>query len=232
MSFLSLARGDREARDLLQRAIRARYGQRPIAIESVRLSMTARSKGPFGLPAQQTVTAAYVAEGRWRWDQSTKLFGFSLGQSEVAFINDHYYERAKNISHQKDSPETVQAVRRRLWSELAFFLTPLTVLGVTVTTVDDHTFRAVRDLQPSDSATILLGEGDTVSVQTEAYRPTPGRVEPLTISSQGELQMFEGFIVPKRIVYRWGDASAEVFTVIKAEANPTIPVTDFILSVP
>ena len=71
MAFLSLARGDSQARALLQRAIRARYGVRPLLVESVRIEMTGKSKGPLGFPLKATVLAAVRAAGHEPIDLGT-----------------------------------------------------------------------------------------------------------------------------------------------------------------
>src|SRR5689334_23721585 len=67
MSFLSLSAGDPAARNLLQKAIKARYGLRPLPVDSVRLTMTTRAKGPLGLPATAAVTVSFIAPTHWRW---------------------------------------------------------------------------------------------------------------------------------------------------------------------
>ncbi len=85
MSFLSLATGDPAARNLLQKAIRARYGVRPQPAESIRVWMTSRAKVPLGLPATAHVTLLFVTPAHWRWDREVKLFGLRLSQSTSRF---------------------------------------------------------------------------------------------------------------------------------------------------
>src|SRR4051794_27388820 len=96
MTFLSLSRGDPAARELLERAIRARYGLRPPALDSRRLWMTSRGKGPLGLPVTVHTTASYISPNQWRWEQTRKLFGLTLSNSVVTLDRVTFYEQTKD----------------------------------------------------------------------------------------------------------------------------------------
>jgi hypothetical protein len=230
MSFLSLAAGDPAARNLLQKAIRARYGMRPLPVESVRLSMTARAKGPLGLPATAHITLSFIAPTHWRWDRSVKFLSFPLSQFTARFDGTTYYEQnGKNVMQSNDAP-AVEGMRCRLWSEVAALLTPLTVRGVILKTVDEHTFQATLESAPTNAAIIHLNDDDTLeSIQADCYRNADQFKAPLTIRPQGGLQTLDGFTVPNQIAYQWGTEQPEIYTIVKAEANPQIPADEFTL---
>jgi hypothetical protein len=227
MAFLSLSRGDPAARELLERAIRARYGLRPPALDSRRIWMTARGKGPLGLPVSIHTTAAYIFPNQWRWEQTRKLFGLTLGSSLATLDRATYYEQTKSETTKTDDPRTVDGMRKRLWAEIVFSLTSLTLPGMTLKSVDDSTFTAMRDVEPEAVATIHLNADDSISVETAYYQPAQKQDVPFKMTSQGGLQTLEGFVVPKQIIYQWGTGPGEVFTIVKAEANPTLPPDEF-----
>jgi len=231
MSFLTLARGDADAIALLKRAVSARYGPRPVVVESARLSMTTQSKGPLGLPAQVTTTASYVGATHWRWDQTRKLFGIMLGSSVASFDGGAYYERAGKVLTQSNDQEALMGARSRLWGELAMFVSPMTQPGVMLTAVDEKTFKASPEGYQSIVATIQLNEDASVNkIEVKAYRVLEKRTVSLTLKPQEGMQTFGNFLFPKQIRYEWGDSVVETFTVNQVEANPKIPLTDFTMS--
>ncbi len=230
MSFLSLATGDPAARNLLQKAIRARYGARPQAAESLRLWMTGRAKGPLGLPAASSVTLAFVAPARWRWDHEVKFLGLRLKQSSCRFNGEVYGERTGNVVTHISDEQAIQGIRCRLWGEIAALLTPLMARGVTLKALDKSSFQACLDSIPGSTVTIRLNEDGTVlAVESTCYHAADQPCVLLSIRPQGGLQTLDGFSVPKQIVYQWGNEPPEVFTVVKAEVNPRIPVEEFTL---
>jgi hypothetical protein len=230
MAFLSLSRGDPAARELLERAIRARYGLRPPALDSRRLWLKGRAKGPLGLPASVLLTVSYALPNFWRWDQTRKFLGITLDTTSASFGGTNYYERVKGNVTVTDDPRTVAGARQRLWAEIVFSLTPLTMPGTTLKSVDDTTFQALRDSEPETVATVRLDSNDMVTVETTYFQPTLQQMTSLKLVSQGGLQTLEGYVVPKQIVYQWGDGTVNDFTVIKAEANPKISPAEFVLS--
>ncbi len=230
MSFLSLSRGDPAARDLLQRAIRARYGLRPLPVESVRLEMERQDKGPLGLPVKLVIDCRYITASHWRWDQVRKLFGLAIGRCTMSFDGGAYYERSgKNLTRLTE-PRALDGMYRRLWAEAASLLTPLTAPEVIVKSIDECTFQAAQDSESGIVATILLNADDTVAaVETNCYHPTYQREMRLSILPGGGLQTLNGFTVPRQIAFQWADEPPLAFTVINAEANPKIPLTEFSL---
>ena len=230
MSFLTLARGDAAALALLKRAVSARYGPRPVVVESAHVSMIAQAKGPLGLPAKAFITASYIAASHWRWEETRKLFGLSLGSTLASFDGGAYYERIGQVLTQTAEPEALLGARSRLWAELALFLSPLTQPGVMLTAVDDQTFKASPEGYQSVVATIQLNEDASVrQIETVCYLTAEKRSVSLILRPQEGMQTFEGFIFPRQIRYEWGD-SATTYGIIKIEANAKIPLTDFTMS--
>jgi hypothetical protein len=230
MSFLSLSRGDPQARDLLQRAIRARYGLRPLPLDSVRLWMTGKGTGPLGLFTTVTATVSLIPGSHWRWDQTSHLLGITTGIFTVTYDGGTCYERRGRLVTRASDPAIVQGARCRMWLECASMLTPLTTPDVTLKAVDERTFQAMPDPESNDAATIRLNADDTVSaVEASCYHAAQKCEKLLTIRPAGGLQTLDGFTVPRQIVYQWSGERPQRFNVIKAEANPKIPLTEFTL---
>lgn len=230
MAFLSLARGDVAARNLLQRAIRARYGVRPIALETLRLWLTTDSKGPLGLPVKTAVTASYMGIQHSRWDQTRKLFGLTLSQTTDSITDSVYLKQQAKKVTRIDDPVTLQSVRRRLWGVLALWLIPLTGAEVTIAAVDKHILQAMPSAEPNDVVTITLNPDDTIAMVTvERYRARDKRNVKYLIKPVGDLRTLNNLTVPEQIVFAWQDGQPDVFTIVNAEANPTIAPNEFSL---
>jgi hypothetical protein len=228
MSFLSLSRGDPQARDLLQRAIRARYGLRPLPLDSVRLWMTGKGKGPLGLLMTVKVTVSFIPGSHWRWDQTSSLLGITIGSLTTAFDGGTSYERRGRTVTPANEPTVVQGARCRMWAESASMLTPLTAPDVTLKAVDERTFQVMPGPKSSDAATIRLNADDTVAaVEASCYHAGQKCEKLLAIRPEGGLQTLDGFTVPRQIVYQWSGERPQRFNVIRAEANPKIPLTEF-----
>jgi hypothetical protein len=228
MSFLSLSKGDPAARDLLQRAISARYGLRPLPLESVRLGLIGHGRGPLGLPVNVIITYSFITGSQWRSDHIRKLFGLVIGRCGASFDGDAYYERNGKATTRSDDPRVVDGMRKRLWTEAASLLTPLTAPGVTIKALDDCTFQAILDSNPASVATIRLNPDHTVAaVEARCYHPNHRQELRLCIKPEGGLQTINGFIVPRQITYGWEDQPADTFAVSSAEANPQIPLSEF-----
>ena len=232
MSFLSLSTGDPAARDLLERAIRARYGLRPVPVESLRLWLSRPDKGPLGLPVQMHRTLSYTGATHWRQDDISKLFGLTIRRFTTSFEPLAYYEQNGQNVRRLDDSDVRRASRRFLWSHIAFMLTPLTMEGVTVNFVNETSFQAIRDADTTAVATISLDANDAVTVESEAYHPTTEKVTKFKLYGQGALRVLEGLTVPTQLVYQWGTEQPEAFTVTKVEVNPHLPKSQFALDEP
>lgn len=227
MAFLSLSRGDPAARSLLQRAIRARYGPRPPAIEGLRLAYTTRRRGPFGLPLRIDITEYYVGLTHWKWVETHRLLGLPLRRVAQMFNGSAYHLTIRRVSKTLDDPRIVESYRRRNWAALAAFLTPLTQPEVTLISAGERAFRAALDSHPLELVTVTLNGDDTVaSVEIPRLNPRTGQDMPFIIRFEGNLQTVRDFVVPQYIVYQW-DAGPERYAVTDAEVNPAIEEVEF-----
>jgi hypothetical protein len=223
MAFLSLSKGDPAARTLLQRAIRARYGLRPLPVDNARFELLGKGKGPLGLPISIAVTLSFITATHWRWDQQRKLFGITIEQSSISFHDGEGYQREKGKTTKIEDPQAIEGLRHRLWGEVSLSLTPLTMSGVVLQAVNDQSFKALQESQPDNVVVISLNPDDTVAyVETQGYRSADFPSMLMRLKPDGGLQAFEGFTVPKQVVYQWGNDTTETFKVVKAEANSNL----------
>src|SRR5574341_272749 len=187
LMLLSPTKGDPVARALLQKAIRARYGPRPVGVDNLRVTLSTQISGPLGLPVKQQVVQTFVSTGRWRRDETDKVLGILRRSYTVTFDNGTSYEREGKAPTPISEDQAVKGMYSRVWLELAFYLTPLNEPNVTLRGVNEKSFQAFNEERPEQTVTIHLGEQDSVSVEGQSYHPLIHRTLKVTRSGQGEL---------------------------------------------
>ncbi|MCC7208292.1 MAG: hypothetical protein IT323_13375 [Anaerolineae bacterium] len=228
MSFLMLARAEPEARALLQRALRARYGIRPVPVESVRLFMLGVGRGPLGLPLRVEMTLSFVGITHWRLDRQEKLLGVTIRRVVESFDSGSVFlTSGKRITGQTD-PLVLASYRRRLWASNALFLTPLTGEHVTLKMAGERAIQAIPESNPDDVATLTFHPDDTLAqVDVQRYRPQDQRTVTFSLCPENGLQTVNDVVLPARVAYRWADGPGETYYVKGADLNPRIPLTEF-----
>lgn len=199
--FLSLAKGDFEARNLLKEAVLARYATRPLPLEAVVLTLRRRERTFLGLPLTVTVEAAYAEPDRWLWQETRRLLGIRLGR------------RVESLDDQTE-PSLRESLRRQQWAFRALLLTPLTREGITLRAVAERAFQAVEDAQPEAIATLYLKpDYSLAAVEVERYRPSDKRRLPYTLRPEGGYQNLNGVNLPLQIAEQWGSEPSRLYTI-------------------
>ena len=148
MPVLLLARGDEDARELLKKAIEARYGHRPPAFDTLRIDFTGKSItkiGPLSTWVPVDLTAQFSLPSAMRWDFVVKPVGVALRRGTESY--DGKLLRSLRGTGQPDvitDQDRVDSARRRLWAIAALLLTPLGDMFVELSRVDDLTFSAKK----------------------------------------------------------------------------------------
>lgn len=199
--FLSLAKGDFEARNMLKEAVIARYATRPLPLEAAVLTLQRRERVLLGLPLTVTVQAAYAEPDRWLWQETRRLFGIQLGN------------RSESPAEQSD-PLLRESLLRQQWAFRALLLTPLTREGVTLRAVAERAFQAVHEAQPEAIVTLYLKPDHTLAaVEVERYRPSDKRRLPYMLRPEGGYQSIDGVNLPVQISEQWGSEPSLVYRV-------------------
>lgn len=223
MAFLSLSKADPTSRELLKRAVRARYGMRPIPIEGIGLALAGAIPGPLSLQIKRTVNLIATSNYYWRWEEARKLLFLNQGTTLQVLENGKGYLGKPGELAEMTTPEAIKGSYIMTWSLLVFLVTPLTVQGVTLQSTGDNTFQAFQNRRPDVVATVELWAEDGISVTADCYYPPAGKVVKLNISSQGGIQTFGDFAFPQQIVFTWNGTQRESFNVTGAQPNAQPP---------
>jgi hypothetical protein len=230
MAFLSLAKGTPAVKSLLQKAIRARYGIRPVMIETLRLGLTGVRKNFLGLPVQISAQFDYVANSHGRWQQTDKpMFGKAKTFVE-SYDGGAFYQMFGKKANAAADLISLGNARRRLLAELALLLTPLTGEDIVLTPVNDHAFSAALEAYPDENVTIYLNPDDTVN-RVEAQRVRYGKLAPFVVRPDGGIQTLNLLLLPVSVAIGWADQRLTHYKIISAEMNTKLPLTNFTLEV-
>lgn len=225
MPVLLLAYGDPKAKDLLRKAIEARYGSRPPVLESLRINFKGRVRakiGPITAWVPIDVTAYFRFPRAMRWDFTIKPLGLPIQRGVEAFDGLTYWTaRGGKTPVAVEDPEQVGSMRRRLWAIASILLTPLSSEYVKLTLNEDTCFTAINT-QLDDAAEVHLRSNNTLNHVKVAGLDPEGKKRAFTLRlSENQVELSD-LILPKQIASFWDDAPYFEIEPVKAETNPQI----------
>lgn len=232
MPVLLLAHGEPQAKDMLRKAIEARYGVRPPALDSLKLEFKGRARakvGPINTWVPVEATAYFRFPNAMRWDFNVKPMGLSVQRGIEAFDGTNYRSArgGKSPSIVTDA-EQVSGLRRRLWATASILLTPLGDHFVKLGVSGDNSFTATNT-QLHDAATIVLRPNQTIDqVQVNCADPD-GKASTYILRLSDDQKAINDLILPTKISAFWGSEPHFELEPIAVEANPTIPDSTFTL---
>lgn len=220
MPVLLLCGGDADAKNKLRRAIEARYGRTPPAIEHLQLSFDGRARvkvGPIKTWVPVEATARFVFPTQLRWDFVVKPLKLPVQRGIEAFDGSTYRTQRGNNPPEVIAAEYAEAARKRLWAIAALLLTPLSDHYIEVLNIDEKTIEA-RNTKLGDSVAISLSDaGAMESAQVMALNPDTQRQQILTLRVTETHKTVMGLILPEKIMAYWD--GEEYFEVVPTQAD-------------
>ena len=185
MPVLLLAQGNAEAKDLLRKAIEARYGLRPPALESLQIDFKGRVRakvGPVTTWLPVAATAYFQFPTSMRWDFTVKPIGVPVQRGVDAFDGTTYRRlRGSNTPQVISDDEQVTSVQRRLWAIAALFLTPLGDHFVKLSAKGPHSLDATNTTL-NDTVSLYLRPDNTLDyVQVVCLNPDSNQQQTFTL---------------------------------------------------
>ncbi|MGQ9888345.1 MAG: hypothetical protein ACUVSX_07635 [Aggregatilineales bacterium] len=209
MPVLLLAQGDPRAKDLLRRAIEARYGASPPAIESLDIEMKGRARariGPVAAWIPLEIQARFRFPSAMRWDFIARPVGVAVQRGVDAFDGAVYRrQRGSDPPDVIQDQNLVQSVQCRLWVLAALFLTPLGEHFVRLSHTDDHSFEAANTLI-NDAVRLRLRPNFALEqVEVTCLNPDSGRHQRFSLRLSAEQGPVDGMMLPRKISAFWDD---------------------------
>jgi len=226
MPVLLLAQGDTQAKDLLRKAIQARYGLRPPALESLHINFKGRARaklGPVNMWVPVEAIGRFCFPDKMRWDFAVKAVGVQLNSGTEAFDGTTYHNSRKSKSAvSNDDQQQVESMQHRLWAIAAVMLTPLGEMFVKLKANATNELEACNT-KFNGAVNLHLRADQTLNyVETNCLNPDSGRQETFTLRLSDELVSFGDLILPTKISAFWNNESYIEIEPTDAAANPTI----------
>jgi hypothetical protein len=207
MPVLLLAQGDAKARETVKKAIGARYGFTPPAIESLGIDFKGRARakvGPITAWVPVDVTASFRFPTHMRWDFTVKPIGVPVQRGVEAYDGAQYRRMRGSGSPTLMNDEAVMSsMRRRLWSVAALLLTPLGEPFVKLTSNEDGSIN-VTHTQLHDAVNMVLRANHTLEcIQVECMNPDSERVQTFMMQVSEAQAPIDGLMLPSKIQTFW-----------------------------
>ena len=218
MRILLLAQGEPEAKDLLRKAIAARYGNKPPAIEALRIDFKGRAQTNI----QQTnawtpieVTARFVFPTHLRWDFTIKPTGVEPQRGIEAYDGTMFRSmHGTKVPHVINQTMHIKSIRARLWSMAAILLTPMSDYYVTITKCGDYCFDA-ENKKLNETVRIYLREDYSIEkAQIRCWNHETQSEQLHTTFLSPEQKLVSDMIIPKIFGAFWDKQPAYEMTPI------------------
>jgi hypothetical protein len=231
---LLLAQGDAEAKDLLRKAIEARYGLRPPAIESLQMVLKGRARaqvGPITTWVPIDATAHVLFPVSIRWEYTARAVGVPVHRGVEAF-DGVTYRRSSGGSPPEiiADGEQISSMQSRLWAIAAVFLTPLGEHFVKLTATGHNSLDATNT-QSSSAVSLRLRPDNTLD-QVEAascLNPDTGKRQTFFLRLSTEQSLVNDLMLPCKISTAWDDTPYFEVEPSHVETNPQLPGEMFTL---
>lgn len=232
MPVLLLAYGDPQAKDLLRKAIEARYGLLPPAIAALHLTFTGRARARLGpVTAWVPVEAAayFQFPQAMRWDFTVKPLGLPVQRGVEAFDGEHYRILRGGRPAIAANART-DHLRSRLWAVAALLLTPLSESYVKLSVVSEQCFSATHT-QMGELARVLLRDDRSIAqVEVDSLNPDTSRQQRFRLLPGVEYHEVNGLRLPRQISAFWDDEPYFEVQPTSADNLVSIPEAVFTLA--
>lgn len=232
MPVLLLARGDKEGRELLRKALQARYGLGAPAIETLILHLDGRARtrvGPLTTWTSTSTTAYFAFPGSARWDTTFRAIGVTLQSSAHAYDGSTYRHRnGRDPVVTAENPAHAQSARRWLATAAAMLLTPLAEQFIELKATGERSFDATN-LDTGDTLSVSLHEDYTVdTISSRCLNPSQGHAEQLlTFKALDGLTSISDLMLPAKVAIQWGGDTKYEVTPVAVKINPSIDAAIF-----
>lgn len=236
LPVLLMAQGEPGAKDLLRKAIQARYGLRPPVLESLDIQFKGRARtkiGPISTWVPVEARGRFAFPDAMRWDFTVTAVGMQIGSGVEAFDGQTYrMSRGQKDNWGMTDEHAVRSIQLRLWAIAAVLLTPLGEHFIRLESNDDYTLYA-HNTRFNGTVSLAMRPDQSLSqVDVTCLNPDTRHDQVFTLQLSEELQAFDDLILPARISAFWDSEPYFEIEPIQAEANPSISPDVFIMNEP
>lgn len=234
MPVLLLAQGDPQAKELLRRAIEARYGISPPAIDNVEMGLNGRARakvGPINTWVPVEIKSYFRFPTASRWDFAVKPGGLTVQRGIESFDGTTYrYLRGDGPPDTSEDADVIDSLQRRLWAMAAVLLTPLGEHFVNLRYHSEACFEAYNT-QIDDSVSLYLHPDHRLErVEVVCLNPETHKQQLFSLRLSDEQTPVNDVMMPSKISAFWDDAPYFEVEPVRVENITTIADSVFTLA--
>ncbi len=233
MPVLLLAQGDPQAKDMLRRAIEARYALSPPAIDSLILDFNGKVRtkvGPLTTWIPLHIRASFRFPTALRWDFTARPVGVPVRRGVEAYDGTTYRQaRGRRTAVIIEDVDQISSLRHQLWAMAAVLLTPLGDHFVKLETTGENSLTATNT-KLGDAVHLQLRTDQTLEqVSATCRNPDNGQTQTFSLRLSAELSPVNDIMLPRKIEAFWDNQPYYQAQPIRIENRTTIPDEVFTL---
>lgn len=223
MPVLLLCQGDPAAKDLLRKAIEARYGINPPAFEKLQIAFKGRARVDLALVKTWVpvdALASFIMPTHLRWDFVVKPLKLPVRRGVEAFDGQTYRSGRGSNTNEKTQTDMLTSARGRLWAVAALLLTPLSEYTIKLSICGDRCIEA-ENTKLEDSVKIHLREDYTIErVEVNCWNPDKERTQLHTFQTSQQQIPVNDLMLPEKMVAYWDDEIAYEMEPLSVQHSP------------
>ncbi len=223
MPVLLLCQGEPAAKDLLRKAIEARYGINPPAFEKLQIAFKGRARVDLALmktwvPVE--ATASFIMPTHLRWDFVIKPLKLPVRRGVEAFDGQTYRSGRGSQTEEKTQTDMLTSARGRLWAVAALLLTPLSDYNITLSVCGERCIEA-QNTKLQDTVKLHLREDYTIErAEVDCVNPDTKRTQLHTLQVPQQQIPINELMLPEKVVAYWDDEIAYEMEPVEVLHNP------------
>jgi len=230
MQVLLLSRGDAAAKDLLRRALAARYGFGAPALDTLKLTFKGRARVKVArmmtwVPLEASVYFRLPISARWEF--SMRPVGLPINAAVHAFDGERYRKKHGDRVEVLDSPALYNAMRDQVWASTLMMLSPMAEPEVEVKREGERTLTATR-LDSGTSVKLFLNDDYTLEhLEFPTVDPETAESKLYRLNFNRQQIEVDGIAMPSMITMLWNDEPQYELIPLAAEINATLSDAKF-----
>lgn len=230
MPVLLLASGDIDAKNKLRKAIEARYGHRPVMIDTLTINYRGKMRtriGPVTTAAPFEACSYYRFPDAVRSDFHIKPLGVKIQEQIDCYDGEIYRQKRAGKLAQSSNQTQIHTLRARMWAVAVSLLTPLGENYVHLENIDQRSFRAINTQNNITAVVSLRGDYSIEQVSVDCVNMDSGKLQTLRIRFSEECIVSDEYAFPARFQTFWDAEPFYEAEMLQLQINSEIPTAIF-----
>ncbi len=228
MAILLMTQGDPAAKEMLRRAIAARYYNSPPTLESLKVEYHGRGHlklGPIHSWVPLDIRIYFRFPDAMRWDYRLSPFGLPLQRGTGSYVRDTFY--SEHGTARITNSSLLDHLRLCIWGAGATMLTPLSQPNIHVKVKTERSFIAVNTVTHDCIEVRLNPDYSLDSVCFSSVNIEDENTQQIAIQPSTDLVALNGVLMPRMIRLLRNNQVAYEAGAVALDCNPPLETSFF-----